>query len=258
VQDKPWALIDADDTLIAAIVNGSVVSVHSAYSHCINEFCLRMIKLGFNEVEARDTQQEVDRYLCIKYGFAKMERFPRSFKDAYRLLCSRHNLNHDTHVATEVERIGWQVFREFKYVAISGALEVLRIISMGFRVAIITKGPEEHQRKKVAESGCSVFAQEVIVMAHKSLDEWQERVVLPLQIHPELKASSFVIGDSVKSEVNPALALGFNAIHIVNPDIWTFENEPYLEVQNGQQLIVARHIREVIDHLNLSHHLGSR
>lgn len=249
-EKKPWALIDADDTLIGPVVEGRLIGTNEAYRYYADRFYQAMSELGFSIQETRETQMEILEGLCRKHGFSQSGLFAQSFRHTYRVLCLRHHMNFSHSVAEDLEHLGWQVY-EFSYSPFPGALEVLRAVASVYRVAIVTKGPEKQQKKKVAESGCLEFAQAFIAMNTKSVKEWQERVVLPLGISLSLRRESFVVGDSVRSEINPALKLGFNAIHVVNPNTWSFEHEEYIEPETGLILQVVDNISEAVKYFKL-------
>lgn len=61
--------------------------------------------------------------------------------------------------------------------------------------------------------------------------------------HP---ARTWMIGNSPKSDINPALAVGFKAVYVPHPRTWLLENEEVPE--NHPRLLHVKKIRELIDY----------
>ncbi|MGH3579829.1 MAG: HAD hydrolase-like protein [Mycobacterium sp.] len=51
--------------------------------------------------------------------------------------------------------------------------------------------------------------------------------------------ATWMIGNSPRSDINPALAAGLNAVYIPHPDTWSLEHEPVAERDDGRLLTLA-------------------
>jgi putative hydrolase of the HAD superfamily len=49
---------------------------------------------------------------------------------------------------------------------------------------------------------------------------------------------TWMIGNSPRSDINPALAAGLNAIYIPHPDTWHLEHEEVQQAEAGRLLIL--------------------
>lgn len=242
-----YLLIDLDDTLGGVEIDGVVHGTSQAYNAVLTEFAEFMASLGFDPRRALETQQALDSNLCTRYGFSDKGRFPQSLRYAYAHLAGE---SADARQAEEAERLGWKVF-EFPYRSLPGAISTLAALSKEYKIAIVTKGNEEEQRKKVFEMGLFPYADQVIVMGHKSVEEWEEKVVQALRLDMPKRLRSWAIGDSVKSDINPPLELGINAIHIPGAG-WSFEQEPYGTPQPHAKLFSVESIGDVLKHIPLT------
>jgi putative hydrolase of the HAD superfamily len=61
-------------------------------------------------------------------------------------------------------------------------------------------------------------------------------VVEELQIDPQ---HTWMIGNSPRSDINPALSAGLNAVYIPHPHTWHFEHEDVRHIGEGQFLTLA-------------------
>lgn len=102
-----------------------------------------------------------------------------------------------------------------------GALETLAYLAPRHRLFLLTKGDYAEQSRKVALSGITALFEQVHVLAEKNLAAYEAR----LQSLAVAPASCWMIGNSPKSDINPALAAGMNAVLIPHPHTWVLEHE---------------------------------
>lgn len=243
---KNWCLLDADDTVLGVEIEGKICGTHEAYFYAIRKFALTLEFLGFDPERAKKLQNEIDTKMAAEFGFADKTRFSRSMVEAYNVISLEMGRHYDVVVANTIKKIGLGVF-EHKYVALPGAIATMAEIHKYYNIAIVTKGEDSEQRKKVFDSGCFVYADHVIPLAHKSATEW-EKVVDDLRIGFNTRLTSWAIGNSVKSDINPPLGLGFNAIH-VNYGEWSFEKAEYSPPLFRRRLEVVTDIRDVLKYV---------
>jgi len=209
--------------------------------------CEVLIHQGFEEKEIRETQDNVYKKMVTRRGFGYIDSFPLSFKATYQSMAKKHGIKPDHDMTRRVESLGRQVF-EFAVSPLPGALETLEKIARKFEVTIVTKGFTDYQIKKARDSGCLEISSSLVVMESKSLQEWREKVVTPFLSDSDIP-KSWVVGDSIKSDINPSLNLGLNAIHVKSDDFWTFEDALLCNPKNGQLLHVVDDIKDVPEYL---------
>jgi FMN phosphatase YigB (HAD superfamily) len=237
-----WLVFDLDDTLGGVEIEGKVVGTGLAYDHVLERYQSKMATLGVAPDLALKTQNSIDIELCKTHGFADKSRFPQSLVDAYKAL---GGISDDT--AEEISQIGWSVFTDYPYRPLPGAIETLAEVAKSFKIAIVTKGEDTEQRKKVFEMGLWPYADQTLVLSHKNHDEW-EQVLSTLRLDITKQMRSWAIGNSVKSDVNVPLELGLNGMHL-KAATWAFEEAPYASPMHGRRLEIISDIREVTDHV---------
>jgi putative hydrolase of the HAD superfamily len=103
---------------------------------------------------------------------------------------------------------------------LDGVREAVDALTDTFRVMVITKGDLLHQETKVARSGLAELFWRVEVVSEKDEDTYA-RILDRHAIDP----STFVmVGNSVRSDVLPVLALGGRAVHVPYSVTWALEH----------------------------------
>jgi putative hydrolase of the HAD superfamily len=97
----------------------------------------------------------------------------------------------------------------------------------------MTKGNIAEQSDKIARSRLSTHFSAVEIVAEKDPATYRE----VLQRHKLSPHTSWMIGNSPKSDINPALAAGLHAIFLFHKDTWILEHATLDPAPPGQQLI---------------------
>jgi putative hydrolase of the HAD superfamily len=112
---------------------------------------------------------------------------------------------------------------------LDGVREAVDVLTNTYRVMVITKGDLLHQETKVARSGLAELFWRVEVVSEKDEDTYR-RV---LQRHGIDVATFVMVGNSVRSDVLPVLALGGRAVHVPYSVTWALEHaEPDPDVHD--------------------------
>jgi putative hydrolase of the HAD superfamily len=100
-----------------------------------------------------------------------------------------------------------------------GVVDTLEELAENYPLLLITKGDLHHQHRKVEESGLSRWFQAVEVVREKDAETYGG-----LLRRYDIAPSEFVmVGNSVKSDVLPAVALGAVGVHIPYAFTWAHE-----------------------------------
>ena len=62
------------------------------------------------------------------------------------------------------------------------------------------------------------------------------------------RARGWMVGNSPKSDINPALAAGLNAVFVPHDQTWILEHEEVAEPSKGSRLIVVESFAELTNH----------
>lgn len=116
---------------------------------------------------------------------------------------------------------------------LEGVEEVLAALKPKYRLVVATKGDLLDQERKLKKSGIEHYFHHIEIMSEK-----QEADYTKLIKHLDIKPEQFLmIGNSLKSDVLPVLAVGGNAVHIPYHTTWAHEKvEHQVEHENFQQV----------------------
>jgi putative hydrolase of the HAD superfamily len=116
---------------------------------------------------------------------------------------------------------------------LNGVAETLPILASRHRCVLVTKGDLEEQTHKLANSGLGEHFAAVEVLPEK-----HEFAYRSLSSHHGFEAiRTWMIGNSPRSDINPALAAGLHAIFIPHDFTWVLEHETVNQAPTGQHLI---------------------
>jgi FMN phosphatase YigB (HAD superfamily) len=238
--------LDYDDTIGGILLAGRVQPGHRAYFDCIDRFVGLMSGISHDGDRARVLQQEIDLEAAKIIGFGDKTRFAHSMLGAYSALCNESGRYYSPHYAKVAYEIGMSVFTDYPYVPLDGVPEVLAQLKPDYNIVVVTKGETVEQNKKLTDTGLAALVDTVIVMDHKTQDEWVERVFRPLGFYEadDLKAT-VAIGNSIKSDVNPPVLLGANGIHLMDSGNWEFEKANYVVPCLGRTLTTITNMRDL-------------
>ncbi|MBT8208402.1 MAG: HAD family hydrolase [Acidimicrobiales bacterium] len=102
---------------------------------------------------------------------------------------------------------------------IDGVVETLTVLADDYRLVAVTKGDLRHQRTKFERSGISAHFEHIEVVEDKNPAVYQ-RIAIQLGVEPHRMT---MVGNSLPSDVLPALEAGLRAIHVPYDRIWSYE-----------------------------------
>lgn len=102
---------------------------------------------------------------------------------------------------------------------IDGAEETLRAMAAHFRLLLITKGDLIDQESKLAQTGMGEHFHEIEIVSAKD-EQTYTRV---LKRHRVTGSEFVMVGNSVRSDVLPAIAAGACAVHVPYNITWAHE-----------------------------------
>jgi putative hydrolase of the HAD superfamily len=119
-----------------------------------------------------------------------------------------------------------------------GVAEVLHELAGAFDLMLITKGDLFDQETKLAKSGLGSHFSQVEIVSEKD----EATYAALLQRHRLPPTAFTMVGNSVKSDILPVLALGARAIHIPYHTTWAHE---LVEAPRGMAFPVLDSIRDL-------------
>jgi putative hydrolase of the HAD superfamily len=223
-------LFDADDTLWENNIY---------FERAIAAFITDLDHKVHTPQEIRTHLNACEHATIAQYGYG-LQSFRRSLIDCFEQLTQTPATpdRHDRIVAF-TEAIASQEMELLPDVA-----ETLQALAPHHRLVLVTKGNTEEQTDKLERSGLRPLFSAVEVLAEKNEAAYRDLI----ERHSCEPRSTWMIGNSPKSDINPALAASLNAIFIPHPDTWVLEHERVDEPASLSQLIEIAHIRDLTKH----------
>lgn len=221
-------LFDADDTLWENNVY---------FERGIEEFLDFLGHSTLTREEARAALDEIERANAAVHGYGALA-FAQSLKECAVHLAERHL---DEAEIAAVMRFGQRILEQ-DIELIPGVTETLAVLATRHDLTIVTKGNLEEQRLKIDRSGIAdIFGHHDIVP--EKTEHTYRNLVDRLGIDPE---RTWMIGNSPKSDINPALAIGIGAVYIPHDQTWKLEHAEI--AHEDERLITLRRFPELLDH----------
>ena len=222
IEGPQTLLFDADDTLWENNV---------LFERAIEQFITMLAhpRMAANEVRNAFAELEHERVQVHGYG---TKSFHASMLACYELLKDRPCGEHEQAlIAGFADRIVEAPIELMPQVA-----ETLKTLAVKHRLVLVTKGDTKEQLEKLRRSGLSSLFDHTEVVREK-----HRQVYVDLRSHHSLDAATtWMIGNSPKSDINPALAAGLHAIYIPHPNTWVLEHEMVHAAPLGQQLVILK------------------
>ena len=223
-------LIDADDTLWENNIyfERAIATFISFLDH--REHTPEQVRLVLNDVE-RDS--------IVKHGYG-LHSFAHSLVETFEKL-SAEPVTPELH--ERIRSFAYQI-AEHPMELIAGVPETLDYLSGRHHLILMTKGNPAEQAGKVERSGLKEYFAAVEIVAEK--DEATYRSVMAKYA---LDADeTWMVGNSPKSDINPALAAGLNAVFVPHDNTWILEHEDLAAAPREQRLLVLGKFGELREH----------
>jgi putative hydrolase of the HAD superfamily len=212
-------LIDADDTLWENNIY---------FERAIAAFIGLLSHQELSPAEVRKTLNAVERETILAHGYG-LSSFTRSLVECYERLSPAPV----TEEKRERVRGFARAIAEQEIELLPGVAETLADLTTRHRLILMTKGNHAEQADKLARSGLGLHFNAVEIVAEKDPAAYR-RVALLQNIAPR---SGWMIGNSPKSDINPALAAGLHAVFLFHKDTWVLEHASIDPAPQGQHLI---------------------
>lgn len=211
-------LIDADDTLWENNVY---------FERAIAAFIEFLDHRHYSPAEVRQTLNEVERETIRAHGYG-LGSFTRSLVNCYeRLSTAPVTEDKVRRVISFAQSIGRQEIE-----LIPGVTETLAELSARHSLIVMTKGNHAEQADKLARSGLTSNFSGIEIVAEKDPETYRA-VVVRRGLAPTF---TWMIGNSPKSDINPALAAGLNTVFLFHKDTWVLEHAEINVAPQGQRL----------------------
>jgi putative hydrolase of the HAD superfamily len=223
-------LIDADDTLWENNIY---------FERAIVRFISFLNHHEFSPEQVREVLNDVERESIATHGYGL------------------HSFSHS--LVTTFERLSVQPVTPELHAQITGFAhtisahpieflpdvpQTLPYLSTRHRLILVTKGAFEEQSGKIERSGLRKHFAATEIVAEKHPEVYHALV----EKHSLVHGSTWMIGNSPKSDINPALAAGLHAVFVPHGDTWILEHEEVNAAPEGQRLLIVGRFAELREH----------
>jgi putative hydrolase of the HAD superfamily len=212
-------LIDADDTLWENNIY---------FERAIAAFTSYLNHREYSPAEVRKTLNAVERETILAHGYG-LTSFTRSLVTCFE------RLSPEPMTEEKAERIrGFaRAISEQEIELLPGVAETLTDLATRHRLILMTKGDQAEQADKLARSGLAEHFTAVEIVAEKDPPTYHA----VMERHQLAPHTSWMIGNSIKSDINPALAAGLHAVFLFHKDTWVLEHADLAPAPEGRQLL---------------------
>lgn len=119
--------------------------------------------------------------------------------------------------------------------------QVVGTLAQSHRLILITKGDLLDQERKLAQSGLGDHFDWVEIVSHKERDVYRRTFTQ----HADGPERAMMIGDSLRSDIVPALEAGAWSAHVPNGPAWALETAEVPE--NHAKFVALSSLSEVLD-----------
>jgi putative hydrolase of the HAD superfamily len=213
-------LIDADDTLWENNIY---------FEAAFERFVDYLEHSTLTAPEVRSILDEIELANIKVHGYGSLN-FARNLAQCYERLAERVVRPED------VERVkGFALeILEQPVEIIAGVPETLEYLASRHDLTLFTKGHPEEQKLKIDRSGLGIYFGHTAIVKEKDAQAYA-KLAAERGLDP---ARTWMIGNSPKSDINPALEAGLNAVFVPHARTWALEKQA-LASPGQQQLLVV-------------------
>jgi len=223
-------LIDADDTLWENNIY---------FERAIANFISFLNHHEYSPVQVRGVLNQVERESIITHGYG-LHSFAHSLVETFERLAVEpltpalhQTINGFAHTIAghPVELL-------------AGVPETLQYLCERHHLILMTKGAVAEQTGKIERSGLKEYFSAVEIVSEKDVSTYGAVI----SKYGLLSDATWMVGNSPKSDINPALAAGINAVFVPHGDTWVLEHEEVGSAEPPRRLLVVERFSELRTH----------
>ena len=223
-------LIDADDTLWENNIY---------FERAIARFISFLNHHEYSPQQVREILNRVEHESILTHGYG-LHSFAHSLVETFERL-SVEPLTPELHKTIQSFA---HTIAEHPIEMLPGVPETLQYLAGRHHLILVTKGALAEQSSKVERSGLKTYFSAVEIVSEKDTATYSS-ITAKYQLAPD---STWMIGNSPKSDINPALAAGLNAVFIPHDHTWVLEHEELAPAPPSLQLIILDKFPDLRNH----------
>ena len=223
-------LIDADDTLWENNIY---------FERAIADFIAYLDHHQHPPLEVRRVLNRCEHATIEAHGYG-MASFERSLVDCFT------ELSDSPPSSEQRQRIAAfaQSISDHAIELLPGVAETLPLLAARHRLILVTKGNAREQQRKLDRSGIHMHFTAVEIPPEKHSDAYREIVARYSLAHE----TTWMIGNSPRSDINPAIAAGLHAVYMHHPNTWVLEHDYLSQPVPPQRLLQLDRFDALADH----------
>jgi putative hydrolase of the HAD superfamily len=223
-------LLDADDTLWENNIY---------FERAIADFISYLDHQEHSPAAVRAVLNQCEHATIAAHGYG-LASFRRSLLDCFKQLTQAPvSPEQQERIASFAQSISDRTIE-----LLPGVAETLPQLAQRHRLILVTKGNSREQQKKLDDSGVHMHFFAVEIPREKDCDAYRE-ILRRHALQPE---TTWMIGNSPRSDINPALAAGLHAVYVHHPDTWVLEHDDLAQPVPPQRLIQLDCFAALTDH----------
>jgi putative hydrolase of the HAD superfamily len=207
-----FLIIDADDTLWENNIY---------FERAFESFVDYLGHSSLTPQQVRDVLDEIELANAKVHGYGSA-KFGHNMQQCFRHLCERQVGEEDLR---KVLGFAEQILRSPMEV-LEGVPETLEYLAARHDLTLFTKGHPEEQKLKIDRSGLAERFAHTAIVKEKDAAAYRE-LVESRGMEP---SRAWMVGNSPKSDINPALEAGLNAVFVPHQHTWALEKQ---EIRRG-------------------------
>ena len=207
ITGRQHLIFDADDTLWENNIY---------FEEAFDEFCVYLNHSSLTPDEIRGVLDEIEIENNKIHGYGAIN-FGRNLSQCYLHLAERAVEKHDLQRVTALAHRILQQEVEL----MEGVAETLPFLAEKHELTLFTKGEPAEQNRKIDLSGLRPLFADCAVVKEKNRQAYEE-LAHARGFDPD---RTWMIGNSPKSDINPALAAGLRAVYVPHARTWTLERQ---------------------------------
>ena len=217
-------LIDADDTLWENNIY---------FERVMREYLDQLAARGASRQHAEQLLWQTEQRNVKTTGYGS-----KAFCQSLHQVASA--LNHADLEPWILDRENWICNHPIEFMP--GVVETLPLLHAANRLIVVTKGRPDEQHGKLRRSGLEKFFHAIEVVFEKDVRTYREVAAK----HQLEAVKTWMIGNSPRSDINPAKAAGLNTVFIPYHTTWQHEIEEISP--NGAETLVLENFGELAAH----------
>ncbi|HYK48819.1 MAG TPA: HAD family hydrolase [Terriglobales bacterium] len=227
---KQTLLVDADDTLWENNIY---------FERAIASFISFLNHHEYSPPQVREVLNQVERESIVTHGYG-LHSFAHSLVQTFERLA----VEPITPALHETINGFAHTIAGHPVEILAGVPETLQYLSERHHLIMVTKGAVAEQTGKVERSGLKEYFAAIEIVSEKDVSTYHTVV----SKYGLLSDSTWMVGNSPKSDINPALAAGLNAVFVPHGSTWILEHEEVESAEPPRRLLVVENFCELRTH----------